>query len=260
MCGGCGRPLMGASPDAATEQIYAAHGHPLTPQGQDTYPETVYGQDATTYYTRQANAEQTDPYLRVAPYAPYAPGQPPAYAPARRKSRGRRVLAILLGVLAVLVILVCSAWAFVIRPPLHRALDSRLRSELISATSNMPVVPAALGTLSFSVTEQELNSAIALRMPANAQVQDLTVHFAPGNQMIVDFRAAGLENTVRTRLTAQNGRIVTGDTHVLGPLGLVESGSEMQAALNTSLGHVPAQDYVDSLSTGAGTMSIVLHG
>ena len=256
MCGGCGKPLSSTGPQDATELLHSGYGQSTTLPAVPSQSGHS-GQDEPTVYSSQPPEPMIHPYQQSAPYAVAAP---PPLSPYRRRRAWWRIPVVLLTVLAVLFLLAGSAWAAAIRPRLHTAVDSRLRTEMVNAATSIPAIPAQLGTLSFTVSEQELNAAIAARMPANAQVQDFSVHFAPGNEVIMSFRAMGQDNTISTRLSTRDGKIVSGDTQVLGPLGLVESGDEFQSVLQDTFAHITPQDHVETLSTDTGVLSLSIHG
>jgi hypothetical protein len=69
-----------------------------------------------------------------------------------------------------------------------------------------------------------------------------------------------VDNTISTRLSTRDGKIVSGDTQVLGPLGLVESGDEFQSVLQDTFAHITPQDHVETLSTDTGVLSLSIHG
>jgi hypothetical protein len=223
MCGGCGQPLH-------------------TPIAPPADPEAI-----------------TDPDLRRAtPFPGYAPPggyaddvartQPailPEALPARtgvtkRDARARLARNVLLALL-VLTIVGALAWASVIRPALHQRVDSLLRT--ILDTDAATVVAVQPGT--YAITAASLNAYLAEHPIANSPLTDPQVHFTDG-KAIVTFHLLGGQGSVSTVLYAVNGRFFATSTVVDGWLSLVESGDELQAAINEALSYLPASEHVQS--------------
>ena len=68
----------------------------------------------------------------------------------------------------------------------------------------------------------------------------------------------GSPGKISAHVVAVNGRVFVQNTQVQGWLAQIETGDELQDTLNQSLAHLPAQDYVDSVIVGNGTLTITL--
>ena len=69
----------------------------------------------------------------------------------------------------------------------------------------------------------------------------------------------GNPGKISTDVVAVNGRLLVQNTQVEGWLTQFETGDELQDALNSSLARMPAQDYVESVVVGNGTLTIAVH-
>ncbi|HKT37307.1 MAG TPA: hypothetical protein VJR48_02990, partial [Ktedonobacterales bacterium] len=63
---------------------------------------------------------------------------------------------------------------------------------------------------------------------------------------------------ISMHVVAVNGRLLVQDTQVQGWLAQFETGDELQDALTSSLARLPAQDYVESVIVGNGTLTIAI--
>jgi hypothetical protein len=145
---------------------------------------------------------------------------------------------VLLALLA-LGIVGALAWASMIRPALHQRVDSLLRANLDTAAAAVVAVPP--GT--YSVTADSFNAYLAEHPMANSPLTDPQVRFADG-RVIVTFGLLGERGSVSTVFQVVNGRLFASSTIVEGWLSMVESGDEMQAALNEALSYLPASEHV----------------
>lgn len=256
MCGGCGAPLFhsGATPGTPTDYAptIASSGAvappPLSPETRSAswappaYPQQVTPGTATVAATS----------ARAAP--PYAAA--PSASPARRRGcLGRTLIALAIATLLVVVIAACG-WAAVIRPALHTSFDQHLRAGLAAEVDKVPVVPESLPAIKRTFYASDFNNR-----PVSARDQgdmkDVRIHFLPG-QVVMTYQLWGRPGKISTQVIAVNGRLLVQNTQVEGWLIQFENGDELQDALNASLARLPAQDYVESVIVGDGTLTLTL--
>lgn len=243
LCGGCGRPLrqVGTPGDnARTMQLPQSLGPAVPAAAGYSGPDT-----------------QPDPARREWP-VPAAGGG--GATSGRRRSGPRRLLSLVL-TLAVVAGILLGAWVVAIRPAIHGAVDSRVRSALDSGVSQVPDVPflAALGPINVHLQAADVNNALARDLPPDSPVSDAHVQFANG-QVVVTFSAAGQQSQVTTRLTKVDGHLKAADTHVSCPFCLVESDAEMQSAFNDALSQLPSNYKVTKLSVGQDEITLTVTG
>lgn len=267
-CGNCGWQ---ATPDA---RVCGNCGQALTPaSGWDTWVPTtplmpgqsaapsdpngvLYPSDAPTLYSPSAASAAggyaaPPPYEPAYPPAPSVPAAPPLAAPysaARPAARprgcaarvGRAVFTLLL-VLAILAGVGVGAWALFVRPAIHAQADGALRHGLNlvvdQAAAHIESLPSPPnGT--YRIPGSLLNDTLQNKLPANAPVKDVQLRLANG-YMSISYQIAGRPGSIKTQLYAEDGGVHARNTTVYGPLKLIESGSELQAALNDALTRLP---------------------
>jgi hypothetical protein len=154
----------------------------------------------------------------------------------------------------LMVVLLACTWAAFLRPAVHASFDRQLRADLAAQVDKIPAIPDGIPPITRTIPESAFNQQ------PNAQAGDLKdarIHLLPG-QVIMTYRLWGGPGKITTHLVARNGRIFVQDTQVDGWLNQVESGAELQDALNESLARLPAQDYVESVVVDKGSLTITI--
>lgn len=267
MCGGCGRPLRALDPAATT----AVH-----PVSQDTAFPSAPTSYATGTRTAYAPAERS-PYappstLTSSTLTPSTPSTPsrwpdasgamtprPAAASPRRSRGWARALVVFLVVLLILTGGLLSAWALVIRPAIHTAVDSSLRAALDNAvqaaTANITIVPNGQYTLPAAAFDAEIQR----QLPTDSHISDTHLDFARDG-VRVTFRFFGRPGSITTHLAASDGHVVARGTTVTDVLSLVESGNEMEATLNEALGRLPSRYRVTGIRAANHALIVSIGG
>jgi hypothetical protein len=260
MCGGCGQPLyhsgssFGSAPDhTPTVASSGAVAPPLLSPVTRTaawsaqgYPQQFSPQTSTVAATPQRGAPQFGSI---------------AGSKQQTKSRsclGRTLISLAIAAVLLIVMMACG-WAAVVRPALHRSLDQSLRSGLAAQVDKVGAIPAGSAPIVRTVTDTELNRQARAGNPQNDQgdMKDIRVHFLPG-EVTMTYLLWGRPGKISTHIVAFNGRLLAQDTQVQGWLAQFETGDELQDALNSSLARMPAQDYVQSVIVGNGTLTIAI--
>jgi hypothetical protein len=166
----------------------------------------------------------------------------------------------IIGLIVVLLVALAGlgAWAAIIRPQLHQQLDDALRAQLngiVTTVNQQPVVP----TTTVNITASQVTQTLQTQLPSSLPIQDLRVSFG-GGRVSVAFTTGGFAGAVSTALTVHNGRLVASATEVDGPLALVESGGDMEQALNAALGKLRTDVTVKQITLDKDTMSVAVKG
>lgn len=260
MCGGCGRPLRASSggPAGSSYSVgrYDARG-PYGTYGQGTGGRAEFG-----------DAEATDPdmptvrdYPPVQRYTPPVPPYPARRAAPRQTSVRRRstsVAAIALVLIALLALLGVGAWSAAIRPQLHQQVDAVLRAQALSMVATVNRVPAIPST-TVSLTGDQATANLQASVPSDVPLQNVQVSFQ-GGRTVVSFTTYGMNGTVSTQLVTANGRLAATNTTVDGPVGLVESGGELQDTLNAALGTLRHDVTIKQVSEQNNTLTVAIKG
>jgi hypothetical protein len=216
MCGGCGRPLVASVTNAPMKG-----GVP-------------------------ADEATTDPEMQTvaAPRGRSTPIAPPPLPTGRRMSPVARVF-LILGVVILILACVCAgAWGLMIRPALHNQVDGSIRNQMnfLAGQANaalidaIPRIQANNGNFVGSVAASTLNEQIAAS--PQSSVSNTHVSFANG-QITITFDSSGQQNNITTTLGTASGHLVARGTTVTGLLALVESGPELESAINDALSKLP---------------------
>jgi len=216
MCGGCGRPLVASVTNAPMRG-----GVP-------------------------ADEAITDPELQTvaAPRGRATPIAPPSIPTGRRTSAVARVF-LILGVVILILACVCAgAWGLVIRPALHNQVDGSIRNQMnfLAGQANaalieaIPRIQANNGNFVGSVAASTLNEQIAAS--PQSSVSNTHVSFANG-QITITFDSSGQQNSITTTLGTASGHLVARGTTLTGLIALVESGRELESAINDALSKLP---------------------
>lgn len=248
MCGGCGHPLRVLDP-AATTAV-----HPIAPDA--AFPSTP------TPYTISTQTTQATPPTAMSASWPSA-GSPPtprsAFASARRPGGWSRALVVFLVVLLVLAGGLLGAWALVIRPAVHAAVDASLRAALDNAvqtaTANITVVPNG----QYALPAAAFDAEIQRQLPADSHITDAHLDFTHDG-VRVTYRFFGRPGSITTHLAASDGHVVARGTTVEDVLSLVESGDEMEATLNEALGRLPSRYRVTGIRAANHTLIVSIGG
>jgi hypothetical protein len=192
----------------------------------------------------------TDPEMQTvaAQRGRVTPIAPPPIPSDRRMSPVARVF-LILGVVVLLLACICAgAWGLVIRPALHTQVDSALRTQMNNLADQasvalvqdgIPLIQAHGGSLVGEVDAPTLNQQIAESASAQNQVSNTHVSFADG-QVKITFDANNQQNSISTSLTTDSaGHLVARGTTVTGTLALIESGPELESAINDALSRLP---------------------
>lgn len=262
MCGGCGQPLFhsGSSFGAAadhTPTIASSGGvaSPPPPLSPDTRTASWSAQGYPQQFTPQTSTVAATPFRGAPPYNSAAGSQQ------QTKSSNclGRVLISLAVAAVLLVVMTACGWAAVVRPAIHRSLDQSLRAGLAAQVDKVGAIPAESVPIVKTITDTELNQQARAGNPQNDQgdMKDIRVHFLPG-EVTMTYLMWGRPGKISTHVFADNGRLLVQNTQVDGWLAQFETGDELQDALNSSLARMPAQDYVESVVVGNGTLTIAI--
>ncbi len=260
MCGGCGQPLFhvdsafGSSPDH-TPTIASSSAIAPPPLSADTRTATWSAQGYPQQFTPQTSTVAATSLRAAPPYSSAAGRQPQAKS---RSCLARTLISLAVAAVLLTVMLACG-WAAVLRPALHRSLDQNLRSGLAAQVDKIPVIPAGYAPITRSITDTELNRQARAGNPQNDQgdMKDIRIHFLPG-EVTMTYLLWGSPGKISTHVVAINGRLLMQNTQVEGWLAQFETGDELQDALNSSLGRLPAQDYIENVIVNQGTMTITI--
>jgi hypothetical protein len=170
---------------------------------------------------------------------------------------GRIALGALI-VVALLALVGVGIWAAVLRPQLHQKADSALRAQLASMVATFNRLPA-VPTTNVTVTSDDATAGLQANISSNVPVQNVHVSFQTGRTSVA-YTAYGVSGAVSTSLVASNGRLSAQDTAVDGPIGLVENGSELQAALNDALANMRHDITVQQVSEQNGVLTVAVKG
>jgi hypothetical protein len=263
MCGGCGQPLFhagstfGSSPDPAptlaSSRVVAPP--PLSPVSPETRTAAWSVQGYPQQFSPQTSTVAATP-LRAAPQFGSA-------TVSQSQTKGGSCLAralIALAVAAVLsVVMMACGWAAVLRPALHRSLDQQLRSGLAAQVDKIPVIPVGYAPITQTITDAEFNQQARAGNPQNDQgdMKDIRIHFLPG-EVTMTYLLWGSPGKISTHIVAIRGRLLVQNTKVEGSLAQIETGDELEDALNSSLARLPAQDYVESIIVRNGKLTITI--
>jgi len=224
MCGGCGRPLAASATNAPMKG-----GVPPDEAITDPELQTVAA-----------------PRGRVTPIAP--PPIPSRISSGRRMSPVARVF-LILGVIVLIFACTCAgAWGLVIRPALHNQVDSGMRTQMNALADQaslklvqdgIPLIQAHGGSFVGQVDAPTLNQQIAANASAQSPVTNTHVSFSDG-QLKITFDSNNQQNSISTSLTTDSaGHLVARGTTVTGLIALIESGPELESAINDALHRLP---------------------
>ncbi|HEY7019720.1 MAG TPA: hypothetical protein VH349_01310 [Ktedonobacterales bacterium] len=190
----------------------------------------------------------TDPELQTvaAPRGRATPIAPPPIPTGRRMSPVARVF-LILGVVILILACVCAgAWGLVLRPALHNQVDGAMRTQMNNLADQasralieaIPTIQSKGGTLVGSVAASTLNQQIAASASSQNPVSNTHVSFADG-QLKITFDSNNQQNSITTTLGTASGHLVARGTTVTGLIALIESGPELESAINDALSRLP---------------------
>ena len=168
----------------------------------------------------------------------------------RPRRRGLGCLAWLV-TLVWIVLLAVLGYRFFLRPQISQYIGDRIASEVNppvrgptaaaggvtgeinqQASQALPTVVAALPSGQIRVTEQQANEFLMTRLPA--QLDSAHVRFVPGSVQ-VEIKAFGLTSTAHAGVAVQNGRVITLNPQIDGPLGQLISLSDLSSSIEQQL-------------------------
>lgn len=171
-------------------------------------------------------------------------------------------LVVLVWILVALVV----GYNFFLRPQISQYIGDRIAEqtnppgattdEITSQTdSAMPTVVAALPSGQLRLSEQQANEFLASR--DLAPLDSASVRFT-GGQVEVTLGAFGLTSTARSGLAVQDGRVITVNPQLDGPLGQLISLDDLTAALETQLNSQLASQgrTIQSVTIGEGELVV----
>ncbi len=126
---------------------------------------------------------------------------------------------------------------------------------MIATFNQLPAVP----TTNLTVTADDATAGLQANISSDVPVQNVHVSFQ-GGRTTVAYTAYGVSGAVSTSLVAASGRLTAQDTTVDGPMGLVESGSELQTALNDTLANLRHDISVQQVSEQNGVLTVAVKG
>jgi type II secretory pathway component PulM len=191
----------------------------------------------------------TDPELQTvaAPRGRATPIAPPPIPTGRRMSPVARVF-LILGVVILILACVCAgAWGLVIRPALHKSVDESIRKQMNAladqasaklVADGIPLAQANGGNFVGQVDASTLNDSINSSASAQSPVSNTRVSFADG-QIKIAFDSNNQQNSITTTLGTASGHLVARGTTVTGLIALIESGPELESAINDALSRLP---------------------
>lgn len=233
VCGGCGQLLPAAGSSAASSDATIP----------DVWGGAVYDAEVPLAGTQHAENR--------------AFSRPQAAAgarPSRRHRFGGCLLAAIM-TFALLCAVGALAWASAVRPMLHARVDSTIHQQLADAAAQMPALPP--GTYSLPVSGLENALLAQLPQPLTAQHFDI-VGDPPALKL--SFTTYQVPGQVTVQLGVRNGALVATGARVTGPLGLIESGSELQATITSAFAGMAAHDPLTSVSVRNGQLEFVTAG
>jgi hypothetical protein len=190
----------------------------------------------------------TDPELQTvaAPRGRATPLAPPPIPSARRTNPAARV-ALIVGVVLLIIACVCAgAWGLIIRPALHNQVDGAIRTQMdtladqasAALVAGIPDIQAKGGSFSGSIAATTLNDQIKASASPQNPVSNTQVSFADG-QLKITFDSNNQQNSISTTLGTASGHLVARGTTVTGLISIIESGPELEAAINDALSRLP---------------------
>jgi hypothetical protein len=256
MCGGCGRPLRALDP-AATTAV-----HPVSPDTAFPSAPTSYATGTRTAYAPAERPPYAPPSTRTPSLWPDGSGSttphPASQSPLRPRGWARGLIVFLV-VLLVLTGGLLGAWALVIRPAIHTAVDSSLRAALDNAvqtaTADITIVPNGQYTLPAAAFDAEIQR----QLPTNSHISNVHLDFARDGVRLT-YRFFGRPGSITTHLAASDGHVVARGTTVEDVLSLVESGDEMEATLNEALGRLPSRYRVTGIRAANHALVVSIGG
>lgn len=100
------------------------------------------------------------------------------------------------------------------------------------ANEALPAVIAALPSGEVRISEQQANEFLAAR--GLGPIDTANVRFLPG-QIVIEMSAFGISSTAHSGLAVQNGRVITVDPQIDGPLGQLISLKDLAASVEQQL-------------------------
>jgi len=148
----------------------------------------------------------------------------------RRRSNGcLKVLVALVWILLLGVL----AYRFWLRPQVSQYVGRQIADQIgggnggqvgqqvgQAAQQGLPTAIAALPAGELRVTEAQANDYLSAHASSLKPIDSITLHFVP-DEVQADLQAYGTTSTARTGLEVRNGRIVTADPQLSGPLSQV---------------------------------------
>ena len=263
MCGGCGQPLTysgsafgavsDASPTVAASGPIAPAPPPLPPSARTATwaaPAAPHAQPQPQPYTA-GSATVLAPSRAMPPRVA-------ASAPARAKGGSclsRALISLSVAALLLVVLLACG-WTAFLRPALHASFDQKLRAALAAEVDKVPAIPAGYPPITQTIPESAFNQQPATSA-GSGDMKDVRIHLLPG-EVTMTYLLWNNPGKITTHIVAINGRLFVQNTQVAGLLNQVENGGELQDALNESLARLPAQDYVERVIVGQGTLTLTI--
>jgi hypothetical protein len=235
MCGGCGRPLTSSGMKAAISN------------GGVPPDEAI-----------------TDPELHTVA-APRATPVAPPLPSGRRVNPVARVF-LILGVIALIIACICAgAWGGVIRPSLHNQVDTSVRAQMndladqanLALTGYIPLIRANGGSYDGLVLASKFNDDIKASESPQNPASNTHVSFAEG-QLKITFDSNNQQNSISTTLATASGRLVARNTTVTGLIAIIESGPELEAAINDALSRLPPDPQFKSVTLADDVLSYTL--
>lgn len=260
MCGGCGQPLtysgssFGSVSDASPTVVASG---PIPPAPPPPLPSNT-----RTAAWAAPVAPQPQPYTAgsatvLAPSRAMPP-RGAASAPSRAKGGSclsRALVSLAIAALLLVVLLACG-WTAFLRPALHTSFDQKLRAALMAEVDKVPAIPAGYPAITQTIPESAFNQQPATTAGSSG-MKDVRIHLLPG-KVTMTYLLWNNPGKITMRLAAINGRLFVQNTQVAGLLNQFENGGELQDALNESLARLPAQDYVERVIVGQGSLTLTI--
>jgi hypothetical protein len=161
----------------------------------------------------------------------------PETRPRQKRNRAGCVLGCLTTIV-ILLLVVGAGWIFLLRPYLHNIAETQINNALSAGVNqiptNLPTLPAGLGTLPIPIQDTTINNLFVLNLAPNSPLKNPATQITP-NGISVSFQLYGFTNSLSLTPTLQNGRLVATNVAISGPFSWIMSPDELTPLLNQHL-------------------------
>jgi hypothetical protein len=165
-----------------------------------------------------------------------------SYRYERRRNERRRNNGCLKALVALvwIILLGVLAYRLWLRPQVSQYVGRQIADQIgggnggPAGQEGLPTAIAALPAGELRVTEAQANDYLSARAGSLKPIDSVTLHFVPG-EVQADLQAYGTTSTARAGLEVRNGRVVTADPQLNGPLSQVITLSDLTQPLERQL-------------------------